>query len=59
MQNEGGPVDIGKIARNEEKRTNLMVKNVPCRYRRHEVEADFAANHPGRFNFLVVPLDAA
>jgi len=58
-KNDGGPVDVDRIARNEETRTNLMVKNVPCRYRAPEISADFAENHRNRFNDLRVPLDTA
>jgi hypothetical protein len=30
--NDGGPVDLDKILSGLETRTNLMVKNIPCRY---------------------------
>jgi hypothetical protein len=30
--NDGGPFDVMKLLNGEETRTNLMVKNVPCRY---------------------------
>jgi len=56
-KNDGGPVDIDKIAKNEETRTNLMVKNVPCRYTYGEIRADFEKNHKNRFNDLRLPMD--
>jgi RNA recognition motif-containing protein len=56
-KNDGGPVEIDKILKNEETRTNLMVKNVPCRYTYAEIKEDFQKNHKNRFNDLRLPMD--
>ena len=54
---DGGPFDVTKLLNGEETRTNLMVKNVPCRYTQQEIRADFDRNHKNRFNDLKVPMD--
>jgi RNA recognition motif-containing protein len=46
-----------KIFNGDETRTNLMVKNVPCRYSQAEIRTDFDKNHKNRFNDLKVPMD--
>ena len=56
-QYDGGALDLNKILSGEEKRTNLMVRNVPCRYSQAEIRADFDRNHKNRFNDLKVPMD--
>ena len=39
--NEGGPVDLEKILSGHETRTNLMVKNIPCRYTEEQIKKYF------------------
>jgi hypothetical protein len=56
-QHDGGALDLKKILTGEEVRTNLMVRNVPCRYTQQEIRADFDRNHKNRFNDLKVPMD--
>jgi len=56
-QNDGGPIDTEKIRSGEETRTNLMVRNIPCRYSKDEIKQDFEKNHKGRFNDLNLPMD--
>jgi hypothetical protein len=47
-----------KIMRGEETRTNLMIKNIPCRYSYTEIKQDFDKNHKGHFNDLRLPTDS-
>ena len=54
---DGGDVDLEKVKNSEETRTNIMVKNIPCRYTKPELKADFENNHKGHFNDLKLPLD--
>lgn len=54
---EGGPIDRDLIMKGLEDRTNLMVKNIPCRYTEEQIRADFEQNHKNHFNYLHVPLD--
>ena len=56
-KNDGGPIDMEKILRGEETRTNLMVKNIPCRYTHKEILTDFEKNHKNHFNYLKLPTD--
>lgn len=37
-KNDGGRVDLEKILSGEETRTNLMVRNIPCRYIYSEIK---------------------
>ena len=46
-----------KILMGEETRTNIMVKNIPCRYTYQEIKNDFDKNHKGHFNDLKLPVD--
>ena len=56
-KNDGGPVDIDLIAQGKEIRTNLMVKNIPCKYQKYEIREDFELKHNNRFNKLKYPQD--
>lgn len=40
-KNDGGPIDPEKILKNNEQRTFIMVKNIPCRYTNIEIKQDF------------------
>jgi hypothetical protein len=55
--NDGGPIDLDKILAGEEYRTNIMVKNIPCRYSYNEVKQDFEKNHKNHWNDLRLPMD--
>lgn len=55
--NDGGPVELDKILKGEETRTNIMVKNIPCKYTYNEVKQDFEKNHKNHWNNLRLPLD--
>ena len=48
---------MDKILRGEETRTNLMVKNIPCRYTYKELRSHFEVHHRNHFNFLKLPVD--
>lgn len=37
-KNDGGPIDPEKILKGEETRTNIMVKNIPCKYSNIEIK---------------------
>jgi hypothetical protein len=56
-KNDGGPVEVDKIFNCEETRTNLMIKNIPCKYTQSEIRADFDTNHKSRYNDLNTPMD--
>ena len=56
-KNDGGPIDPEKILKCEETRTNIMVKNIPCRYTNIEIKQDFDQNHKNRYNDLKLPMD--
>ena len=53
----GENVDLDKVKSGEETRTNIMVKNIPCRYTKAELKADFENNHKNHFNDLKLPMD--
>lgn len=55
--NDGGPVDLEKILKGEETRTNIMVKNIPCRYSYAEIKQDFERDHKNHWNDLRLPMD--
>lgn len=34
-----------------------MVRNIPCKYTKEELNADFDQNHKGKYNDLILPMD--
>lgn len=57
QKNDGGPIDNDKIINGDESRTNLMVRNIPCKYTKEELKADFEQNHKGKYNDLNLIMD--
>jgi len=54
---DGGPIDIEKIISGEKTETNVMVRNIPCKYQYFEIKSVFDKNHGGHFNELKLPTD--
>ncbi|KAJ8420480.1 hypothetical protein Cgig2_030934 [Carnegiea gigantea] len=50
-------LDLEKIARGEDKRTTLMIKNIPNKYTSKMLLAVIDENHKGTYDFLYLPID--
>jgi hypothetical protein len=50
-------LDIEKIKRAEDRRTTIMVKNIPNKYKQFTLLNEFKVNHQGKYDFLYLPID--
>ena len=50
-------IDLDKIIRVEDKRTTLMIKNIPNKYTINILFQEINLNYLGKYDFLYLPLD--
>ncbi|PWA40614.1 RNA recognition motif 2, Nucleotide-binding alpha-beta plait domain protein [Artemisia annua] len=50
-------LDLDKIAKGEDTRTTLMIKNIPNKYTSKMLLASIDENHSGTYDFLYLPID--
>ena len=50
-------VDFEKIIRGEDKRTTLMIKNIPNKYNISVLKEELNVHYDGKYDFLYLPLD--
>ncbi len=42
---------------NEDRRTSIMIKNIPNKYKVKNIMGEINKNHQGRYDFLYLPID--
>lgn len=50
-------LDVAKVLSGEEKRTTLMVKNIPNKYTQEMLLETISENHKGLYDFFYLPID--
>ncbi|CAI9775245.1 unnamed protein product [Fraxinus pennsylvanica] len=50
-------LDIGRIAQGEDKRTTIMIKNIPNKYTSKMLLAAIDERHRGTYDFIYLPID--
>lgn len=50
-------LSIAKVASGEDKRTTLMIRNIPNKYTQQMLLAEINRNHRGNYDFFYLPID--
>ncbi|TDH67720.1 hypothetical protein CCR75_007989 [Bremia lactucae] len=50
-------LSIEKVASGEDRRTTLMIRNIPNKYTQHMLLAEINRNHLGNYDFFYLPID--
>jgi hypothetical protein len=56
-ENDNFVIDLDKILRNEDKRTTLMIRNIPNKYNINILREEINYYYDGKYDFLYLPLD--
>ena len=51
------PINLEKIMSGEDRRTTLMLKNIPNKYYQKSLLQEIDMKHKGRYDFLYLPMD--
>ena len=50
-------LDLNRIISGEDKRTTIMIRNIPNKYKQSALLKELNKNHQGRYDFVYLPID--
>lgn len=56
-QREAYKLDLAKILAGKDKRTSLMIRNIPNKYNQTMLTAELDINHQGLYDYIYLPID--